>query len=118
MAEARLRGVLDGVPDAVLISDEAGRYIDANRAAEALVGYTRDELRQMRIGDLAVTPPDSPAWAWQEFRRLLGDGQWRGEATMRRKDSTTVPVEGVVTGVRLPDGSMVYVGSNRDISER
>jgi signal transduction histidine kinase len=37
---------------------------------------------------------------------------------MRRKDGSPVPVEAVVTGVRLPDGSTVYVGSNRDISER
>lgn len=118
LAEARLRGILDGVADAVLISDDEGAYIDANPAAEALFGYSRDELTKMRIGDLSVTPATSSAWAWQEFRRLLDEGQWRGEATMRRKDGSTVPIEGIVTSVRLPDGSAVYVGSNRDISER
>lgn len=118
MAEARLRGVLNGVADAVMISDEAGNYLDANPAACALFGYSRDELQMMHVSDLAAEPHPSPDWAWQEFQRLLQSGEWRGEAMMRRKDGTLVPVEGVVTGVRLPDGSTVYVGSNRDISER
>ena len=118
VAEAWLRGVLNGVADAVMITDEAGNYIDVNPAASALFGYSEAELRQLRVGDLSPTRPAAPDWAWQEFRRLVGDGQWRGEAQMRRKDGTLVPIEAVVTGVRLPDGSMVYVGSNRDISER
>ena len=118
VAEAWLRGVLNGVPDAVLISDESGHFIDANESASRLFGYAHDELRQLGVGDLTPGPSPSNDWAWAEFRRLLADGTWRGEATMQRKDGTTFPAETVVTSVRLPDGSTVYVGSNRDVTER
>jgi len=117
-AEARWRGVLDGVADAVLISDESGNYIDANPAAATLFGYSQAELRGMRVGDLTAQPLPDPDWEWRAFQHLLEEGQWRGESTMRRKDGSLVPVEAVVTGVRLPDGSTVYVGANRDVSER
>ena len=99
VAEAWLRGVLNGVPDAVLISDESGHFIDANESASRLFGYAHDELRQLGVGDLTPGPSPSNDWAWAEFRRLLADGTWRGEATMQRKDGTTFPAETVVTSV-------------------
>jgi PAS domain S-box-containing protein len=43
-SEARLRSLLEGAPDALVISDRTGRIVIVNRQAEALFGYARDEM--------------------------------------------------------------------------
>src|SRR5581483_5502485 len=40
----QLRRIVDTIPDAVLISDRTGRYVQANAAAEALFGLSADEI--------------------------------------------------------------------------
>src|SRR4051794_41094993 len=42
--EATLRGLLEALPDALLVIDQAGAVLLANGQAEALFGYRRDEL--------------------------------------------------------------------------
>src|SRR5262249_12646920 len=43
-AEARFRAFFEGSPEAILVADEEGSYVDANPAALALLGYAREEL--------------------------------------------------------------------------
>ncbi|MDP8925299.1 MAG: PAS domain-containing protein [Chloroflexota bacterium] len=113
-AEIVYRSLFEGVADAVLVASEDARYVDANEAACALLGYTRDELRSMRPADIVV--PSRP-WAVVGYGRLLPDGSWQAEVTLRRKDGSLVAVETRARPVRLPTGT-VYIGINRDISER
>ena len=112
-AEERYRALLAGVGDAVLVADAAGNYIDANPAMVELLGYTVEELRQMRVGDLTAGVPSDFA---QEIH-TLPDGSRRGEMELRRKDGTVIPVEGWVTSVDLPTGRL-FLGTWRDISAR
>lgn len=112
-AAARYRGLFEGVTDAVLVADAEGRFIEANPAATELLGYTREELLQRRVGDLAVDPAHSRA----TFARLQQTGFLAVEGLLRRKDGTVVPVEGRQTRVDLPTGP-VYLAVWRDISER
>ena len=42
-----------GSRDAVLIADRTGRWIDANPAAESLLGFERDELLRLDLADIA-----------------------------------------------------------------
>jgi signal transduction histidine kinase len=44
-------------------------------------------------------------------------GEWQGEAVLRRKDGTTVPVEANVARIDLPEGP-VYLALCHDVSER
>ena len=113
-AEARYRGLFEGVVDAVLVADEAGRYLDANPAAVRLTGYSRDELLGMRVSDL---PAHEPIWSEVEYARFLQDRAWRGEFELRRKDGTIVPVEARATAIELPDGRL-NVATLRNVSER
>jgi len=75
-------------PDtARVVTDETGRYVDANAAAEALFGVSRDEILAARAG--TFTRPDD--------RIEDADALWRALAKHGRLHSLAV--------VTCPDGS-------------
>src|SRR5579884_2092691 len=113
-AEARYRALFEGTADAILVADAHARYVDANRAASALLGYSREELLHMGIADVAAS---GRLWTEVEFNRFLQAGYWQGELELRRKDGTLVPVEARATRVEVPGGTS-YVSVLRDVTER
>lgn len=112
-AEARYRALFEQAPDAVLVSTADGRYVEANPAATALLGYSREEILGMRAGDFSANPDETR----EGFGKLRELGSWRGEVQVRRKDGTLVPVEAWTTSVELPTGP-VFLAALRDISQR
>jgi PAS domain S-box-containing protein len=44
--------LFEEAPDAILVATTDGRYLDANPAAEKLLGYSREEPLTLRIHDL------------------------------------------------------------------
>jgi PAS domain S-box-containing protein len=74
---------IDGAPVAVLVADETGRYVAANRYACELFGYPREELLRKRITDL-VSEPDIEA----HYARFVASGYDEGTVTARRKNGT------------------------------
>ncbi|MDP9367487.1 MAG: PAS domain S-box protein, partial [Chloroflexota bacterium] len=113
-AEARFRGLFEGVADAILVADVDRRYVDANAAATGLLGYHREELLQLRVEDVVTA---GPAWTEAEYTRYVDEGHWHGELELRRKDGTRVPVEARATVVNLPTGQ-VFLSAIRDVSAR
>ena len=113
-AEARYRGLFEGVADAILAVDAEGRIRDFNAAASELLGYQREELLGSRLEDLV--PPGADGTAVDVLWRPHG-GSWRGELELRRKDGSVVPVEARTTVVDLPAGP-VSLSVVRDPSER
>ncbi len=113
-AEARYRGLFEGVADALLVADADARYRDANPAAIALLGYGLEELRDLRVADVVAYATE---WTAAEYARFRDEGAWRGELELRRKDGSIIPVEALATVVALPTGPM-YLSAVRDISER
>jgi PAS domain S-box-containing protein len=112
-SEERFRKLYEGVGDTVVVIDAEGRYLDANPAFTALMGYTIEELRGMRVGALSADPER----AIRNHTLFQEASVWRGESEWRRKDGEIIPVEGYLTTVDLPTGT-VYLGTWRDISER
>ena len=113
-AEARYRGLFEGVADAILSIDAEGRFRDVNAAAIELLGYQRDELLGSRLDELI--PPGADGTAVEVLWRPQG-GSWRGELELRRKDGAILPVEARTTVVELPAGP-VSLSVVRDVSER
>ena len=113
-AEARYRGLFEGVADAILSIDAEGRFRDVNAAAIELFGYQRDELLGSRLEDLIA-----PSAELTEVEVLWRprDGIWRGELNLRRKDGMILTVEARTTVVELPAGP-VALSVVRDVSER
>ena len=106
------QSLFEQAPDAILVVDREGFYIDANPAACVLTGYTRDELLQMRIGDL-TTPSERPR-SVERFDLLQKTGRTRADRILQRKNGTRVPVE--AHAIELGDGSFQTI--IRDITER
>lgn len=111
--------VLDAVPDGIVLIDEGGRILLANRQVEALFGYERTEL----LGGLAeqLLPPRLHTFYralrqryWAELRpRVLGaDMGLQG----RRSDGTEFPLEVGLGPLYGPQGALV-VATLRDLSE-
>lgn len=68
-----------------------GRIVDANEAACAMLGYSRDELLALKISDIdpGIKPGD-----WTEFRKYLRQGQpVTREGINRTKDGRLIPIE-------------------------
>ena len=91
-----------------------GRILDANAAAAATYGWSRDELRAMTIYDLRVPGPAAEAAA---LMSATDAGGIRFNAEHRRKDGTSIPVEVNSQGTLL-DGERVIVSVVRDATER
>ncbi len=106
------RDLFERAPDAVLVVDSEGHYIDANPAACELTGYSQAELLRMRVGDL--TTPSERAHSAERFKLLCRTGRTRRDRIILRKDGTQVPVE--AHAIALGDGT--YQTILRDISER
>jgi PAS domain S-box-containing protein len=116
LAELRLaRFSLDRSGDAVLWIASDARIIYVNEATCALLGYSRDELLQLRITDInAEVAHDEWPERWHAVKVA---GVRRSETRHRRKDGIEVPIE--VTSRYLEYDGQAYICSFvRDISER
>lgn len=104
--------LFERAPDAILVVDGDGQYVDANPAACELTGYTRDEILQMRVGGLTV--PSDRGYSVKRFDLLRKVGQLRADRILLRKNGTTAHIE--AHAVSLGDGRFLTIV--RDISER
>jgi PAS domain S-box-containing protein len=90
-------------PVAVFVADENARYVAVNTAACAMLGYSRDELLELRVTDVARY-----AEADAEFRKMLDAGATSGRAVLTRKDGGTVEFTYYAGATRVA-GMNVYV---------
>ncbi len=98
--------------DPLLLVTLDGRIIEGNHAAEKLYGYSREELLQLRIGDLcAQEPPEMLSRQRQRKHGILF------EATHVCKNGTAVPVEVNSQGIFF-EGKEMLLSVIRDITER
>jgi PAS domain S-box-containing protein len=110
-AQVRFRGLFEGVPDAILVLDAEGRFIEANAAACRMLGYDLDVLLTMDLGD--ILPGDDEAET--QVARFGAAGAWRTESELRRHDGAQVPVEIWSRRLDLPTGP-IGLSVVRDIS--
>ncbi|WP_201493821.1 diguanylate cyclase [Rubrivivax sp. A210] len=99
--EARLRSTLDALTEGVVFQRQGGRIVDANPAAERILGLSRDQL-------LGLSSLD-PRW-------LAVDGQGASLAGDRHPAMLTLssgaPQHQFIMGVRLPGGDTRWLSVN------
>jgi len=103
--EAYLRSILDTAQDGFWSVDGAGRIVDVNPAACAMLGYSRDEMVGMRLDE--IDRSESPAALAGHIERVRERGHDRFEAVHQRKDGTLIRVDIAVTLIDLRGGLMV-----------
>jgi PAS domain S-box-containing protein len=116
-SERRYREIFENAKDAVYVHDLNGRYTLVNPAAEELTGYSRDELLQLSVFDMAS--PEHIDLICKSLKQKLTDhAPTTYEVEAIKKDGTRVPVE-VSSRLIYRDGRPIGVqGSVRDVSER
>jgi PAS domain S-box-containing protein len=115
--EARYQELFDNANDIVYTHDVSGRILTVNRAGETITGYSRAELMQKTIFDLALPRKDAIATWLQK----LSDGQVMRptfESELVAKDGRFIPVEISVRALMDGDRIKAIEGIARDISER
>jgi PAS domain S-box-containing protein len=100
--------------DIILFLRRDGRILEANLAAEATYGHTREELRGLSILDLRAH--EASALAADQMAQAEAGGILF-ETVHRRKDGTTFPVEVSSQGAVVA-GERTLVSVIRDITQR
>ncbi|MBI5660101.1 MAG: EAL domain-containing protein [Nitrosomonadales bacterium] len=114
-SEERYRRIVQTSMDGFAIMDSGGRFLDANAAYCRMIGYTRDELLNMRIPD--VEAKENPEETARHIREIMEKGYARFETLHRRKDGQVLEIE--VSNVFQPDESGGrFFAFLRDITER
>jgi len=124
-SERRFRQLFENSVDALFVHDEQGRFVDCNAEACRALGYTREELLQLSVADIATHLISE-----EERREKKGDTLWEQamhgepgrlvgfeENELRRKDGTIFPVE-VGVGALEYEGRKLIFASIRDTTER
>jgi len=119
-AEARLRSILQTVPDAMLIIDERGRIESLSTTAERLFGYRISEVAGKNIKMLMPTPYREQHDVY--LKRYLTTGERHiigiGRVVIgQRRDGTTFPMHLTVGELRLADRHY-FTGFIRDLTEQ
>ncbi|MCL4802070.1 MAG: PAS domain S-box protein, partial [Burkholderiales bacterium] len=117
-SEERYRLLFEMESDAIVVVDvETQQYLDVNRAAVELYGYSREEMLALKATELSAEPEETGA--------ILRTGGARAEVGVhriplrhhRKKDGTVFPVEITANFFNL-DGRRIGVAAIRDITER
>ena len=81
--QALLGEALMGGGSAVIVSDDAGRYLAANDAAVELLGYSREELAGLNARDVSEKTDEQLGEVMAMLKR---ERSVESVATLRRKD--------------------------------
>lgn len=111
-SEEHFRILVEQASDGIYVTDCDGRYLDINTAGAEMLGYTREELRDLSLSDV-VADSDVSRMA-SEIARYSAGTTVRSEWMWRRKDGSLFP--GEVCGKQLPGGRLQ--GILRDLTKR
>jgi PAS domain S-box-containing protein len=114
-SEERFRALFEQSPDAIFVSTPDGRMLDVNPAFLRLFDATREDLLLTRAADLFADAAERAS-----IQQVLAEkGFVRGaETTYRRADASMLHALMSATVMRARDGTELYLGVLRDITER
>ena len=118
-SQARFRAIFDAAAMGIGLADMNGAVLETNGALEAMLGYSGDELRRMRVTDF--THPDDRALDWELYRELAAGQRdhFRIEKRFYAKDGRAVWCHLTASLIRDADGRPVFsIAMMEDITER
>jgi two-component system, LuxR family, sensor kinase FixL len=118
--EAHLRSILDTIPDAMIVIDEAGLIRSFSQAAERLFGWGPEEVIGRNVSMLMPSPYREQHDGYLERyyrtgeRRIIGIGR---VVVGERRDGSTFPME-LAVGEMEGSRGRFFTGFIRDLTER
>ena len=106
--EAKWRSYTEEAPVGVLVVDQHGCHIEANRCAEEMLGYSAAEFLQMRFEDLAA--PQQRAVLRRHLDNLPAEGRFGGQFQLLRTDGTLIWA--LVRASRIEEGRLLAIFQN------
>ncbi len=113
-AELRYRTLFEQSPDGILIIDTNGNFVEFNDAAHNMLGYAREEFKQLCIFDINL---DSAEKIQACIERLLRDGKTNFEVKYKAKDGGIRNIQ-VFSRVMVLSGKSFFHSIWKDITER
>ena len=114
-SEGHFRELVEHASDAIFVHDLDGNFVDVNYQACKTLGYEREELLAMKVGDVEA---DLLANAVEEKWQGLKDrAAVTVDGTHRRRDGSTFPVE-VRIGLLTHGDRPMVVAMARDVTAR
>jgi PAS domain S-box-containing protein len=106
-------------PDGIFWLNRDGGFDYVNEQACKALGYSREELLNLRLWEVDVVYARE-LWEknWEVWERARGESVERIESWHRRKDGSLVPIEAVGQHIWAANGKSLHVGYIRDITER
>jgi PAS domain S-box-containing protein/putative nucleotidyltransferase with HDIG domain len=115
-SEARYRNLFESAAEGILITDiETKRFRYANPAICNLLGYTNDELLQLRVSDIA--PADSLSSAVSKFEATSWETAHLSNVPCSKKDGVIVYAD-IHMVPALVDGRRCNIGYLTDVTHR
>ena len=121
-SEKRFKVIVESAVEALMLLDyDAQKYIDVNKSAVELFGYTRQELLSLKLGELSPLLQSDGDYSTNAstdlMEKCIGGENVVYEWTVKRKDNKLIPCE--VRLVKLPfEGNRIVRVSAIDITER
>jgi PAS domain S-box-containing protein len=118
-SEERWRSVFENSAIGVALSDLDGRFIAANPVFQKMMGYTQEELEQLRFLD--ITAEEDREANWKLVLELLGGirQQFQIEKQYRRKNGSAVWARNSVSMVTGSEGGPQFlIALSEDVTEQ
>jgi len=108
----KFRSYIDSAPEGIFVVNRNGEYVDANPAAAALTGYSRNELLQMITSQLIA--PEDAGIGKAHFRQMVESGAASAEFSILKKTGETVIC--AIDGVKINEN--LFLGFVKNVSRR
>ena len=116
-SEERLKILFESAPDAIYLIDSDGRFVDGNRAAEDLIGFSKTEVIGKNLAEMGLLSEGQLSKAKANLKKAvtskLSDPN---EYTLIRKNGKHISIEVRTFPVKI-GGKMLSLGIARDITE-
>lgn len=112
--EKKYRSIFEQSNDAILIHGLNGKIFDVNDRACQLLGYSKDQLREMSLDQ--IHPVSCLEKSKSAIEQIRNKGHIRFDVQLKRKDSSAIDVE--ISSTIVDSNKGIVQGMVRDISKR
>jgi diguanylate cyclase (GGDEF)-like protein/PAS domain S-box-containing protein len=116
-SEAKYRSLMNDAGDAILLTDLEGNFLESNKKAEELLGYTKEELVTLHVSQILPTQERERVRAVFALTAKTGGG-WLPNTQVRQKDGETLWADISCSVVQWGEGLKVQQAIVRDITYR